>query len=164
MGDFALPCIVCGKELRNVMPDEGVTNQPSGGTAFSTQGHYGSTAFDPMDWSELEINVCDECLTRAGREQRVLHGRSDVPVVCYDMVVGRTRQTSAPVHWTPDLAPLGRDQVEMEPDEVGNFELYPEVEWYGRQVMHVREHGDDLRKLYEGESNSVGSDAKRGPS
>lgn len=33
-----------------------------GGTAFRIYGHYGSTVFDPMDGSSLEIVICDECL------------------------------------------------------------------------------------------------------
>ena len=62
----ALPCIRCGKELKNVFED--AENQPSDGTAFITYGHYGSTVFDPMDSSScLELNVCDECLRELGQ-------------------------------------------------------------------------------------------------
>ena len=65
----ALPCIVCGCGL------DGWSwpNQPLDGLAFSTRGHYGTTAFDPMDGSALEINVCDRCLQAAGAAGRVLH-------------------------------------------------------------------------------------------
>ena len=52
-------CIVCEKELKNYMLD-GV--QPSEGVCFNTSGHYGSTVFDPMNASKLEICVCDKCL------------------------------------------------------------------------------------------------------
>jgi hypothetical protein len=51
-------CIACGKSLLN-LATEGY--QPSGGLAFQTSGHYGST-FDPMDGSTLEIVVCDDCV------------------------------------------------------------------------------------------------------
>jgi hypothetical protein len=36
---------------------------PYGGTLFGTTGHYGSTAFDPMNGDRIIITVCDECLT-----------------------------------------------------------------------------------------------------
>lgn len=38
--------------------------QPMGGLHFLTYGHYGSTVFDPMDGSKLNIAVCDDCLTK----------------------------------------------------------------------------------------------------
>ena len=74
-----LPCIVCGKELEHVFKTkrhQSSPNQPSGGTTFSSHGHYGSTVWDPMSMDgleTLEINICDECLLAAGRAQRVLH-------------------------------------------------------------------------------------------
>jgi hypothetical protein len=71
----ALPCIVCGKQLKNVT--EGVANQPSDGVAFVSPGHYGSVAFDPLDGSNLEINVCDRCLRAAAEARRVLFVPSD---------------------------------------------------------------------------------------
>lgn len=58
----ALPCIACGKRLENALFD--VDNQPYGGTAFVSFGHYGSTFFDPMDGQNIEINVCDLCLAK----------------------------------------------------------------------------------------------------
>lgn len=60
-------CIACQRPMTNIAEDG--TLQPSGGTAFQTRGHYGSTVFDPMDGSLLEIAVCDGCLTAAS-----LHG------------------------------------------------------------------------------------------
>lgn len=62
----ALPCIICDKPLRNIATNG--ENQPSGGTEFTTHGHYGSTVFDPMDGSILVLNICDDCLRKhAGR-------------------------------------------------------------------------------------------------
>lgn len=36
--------------------------QPLRGVAFASAGHYGSTVFDPMDGTVLEIAICDVCL------------------------------------------------------------------------------------------------------
>ncbi len=60
-----LPCFVCRKELWNIFNGH---NQPDNSCTFNSHGHYGSTVFDEMDGSQLEINVCDECL-KAGRER-----------------------------------------------------------------------------------------------
>lgn len=71
----AAPCIVCSRELREVIEERGMTgtvNQPDGGVAFESYGHYGTTVFDPMDGTRLEVNVCDECLTEAAKKGRVL--------------------------------------------------------------------------------------------
>lgn len=72
-------CIVCKKPLENIDPFENGENQPSGGTAFQTHGHYGSTVFDPMDGTYLEINVCDACLTQAGTDGNILMGFPAAP-------------------------------------------------------------------------------------
>ena len=60
----SLPCIVCKKVLEDTF-NEQKHNQPYAGTIFVTHGHYGSTFFDPMDGSKIEINVCDDCLSAA---------------------------------------------------------------------------------------------------
>jgi len=62
-----LPCIVCGKYLFPVFPrqDQPDQHQPNGAVMFRSSGNYGSTVFDPLDSrDEIEINVCDECVTR----------------------------------------------------------------------------------------------------
>lgn len=64
----ALACIKCEKVLDNVYGD----NQPIDGVALLAYGAYGSTVFDPMDGSAIEINVCDACLTKAGLKGMVL--------------------------------------------------------------------------------------------
>lgn len=68
--EAALPCIVCGGVLDNILENGG--NQPIGGLAFSSPGHYGTTVFDPMDGSVLELNVCDKCLKAAIDEESVV--------------------------------------------------------------------------------------------
>jgi hypothetical protein len=64
-----LPCICCGKELEAVMSGE---DNPYRGTVFFSHGNYGSTVFDEIDGTGLEITVCDECLVAAGQKGNVL--------------------------------------------------------------------------------------------
>ena len=51
-------CIVCKKTLNMID-----VLHPMDGLHLLTYGHYGSTVFDPMDGSKLDIAVCDDCLT-----------------------------------------------------------------------------------------------------
>lgn len=67
-----LTCIVCGYQPEYVFPDDADTNQPYKATAFMTHGHYGSTFFDALDGTHLEINVCDECLNKAIDKKQIL--------------------------------------------------------------------------------------------
>jgi uncharacterized protein (DUF2225 family) len=58
-------CIVCNKEMKNwdeAYPDESNRVHPLDGTVFRTYGNYGSSVFDPMDSTFLEITICDPCL------------------------------------------------------------------------------------------------------
>ncbi len=68
-----LPCFVCARELESAVGDR-EENQPYAGTRFRTEGHYGSTAFDPQSsMVELHLNICDPCLVeRADRTRRVV--------------------------------------------------------------------------------------------
>lgn len=72
---YALPCIKCGRVLENSSVGEKrpLANQPNDGISFNTNGHYGTTVFDPMDGSFIEINICDPCISQASREGLVLH-------------------------------------------------------------------------------------------
>lgn len=67
MGELALPCVKCGKPLKNV--DVSCSNQPHCGTEFTTTGHYGSTIHDEIGDDEivleLVVNLCDTCILRA---------------------------------------------------------------------------------------------------
>ena len=65
-----IPCFVCGAELVSLSDS---SNHPSGGLEFTTYGHYGTTVFDPMDASELIINICDTCMTVGIDKLRALH-------------------------------------------------------------------------------------------
>lgn len=53
-------CFKCDAVLTNIGGDTCL--QPNDGLCFETKGHYGSTFFDPMDGSVLEIVICDKCL------------------------------------------------------------------------------------------------------
>ncbi len=61
MSELKCQCVRCDKKMENLM-DDGL--QPSGGLAFRTHGHYGSTEFDPMDGSWIDICLCDDCLKK----------------------------------------------------------------------------------------------------
>lgn len=89
MTEFALPCVVCHQQLKNV--DNSAANQPDEGTAFMTYGHYGSTFFDPMDGSYLEVNICDPCLELLTAEKSIMFGRNKVRVICHNYPVGNQR-------------------------------------------------------------------------
>lgn len=61
-------CIICDEEVENwdiAYPENEKPVHPIGGTVFRTYGHYGSSVFDPMDASYLEIVVCDTCLKKS---------------------------------------------------------------------------------------------------
>ena len=100
----ALPCIVCGKALRNVW--ETVENQPDGGVACATSGNYGSKVYDPGLTGEfIEFNICDECLVRAGAQGRVYTARTRRPAHMHDFgVVGSISAPYTPVLWHQGLA------------------------------------------------------------
>lgn len=70
-----LSCIVCGYEPKHAIDpagEEEYDNHPSEATIFTSHGHYGSTFFDPMDSSYIEINVCDECLKKAQEKKQII--------------------------------------------------------------------------------------------
>jgi hypothetical protein len=141
---------VCGRELRNIFDD--ATNQPGDGTTFETHGHYGSTAFDPMDGTYLEINVCDPCLTAARERGVVLHGMDRKVVVCEGVGVGWTKALRPLLPWTgdepeQDYQRPGENVLEVDLDDVGNHTLYPEIEWHHGAVIWAQ----DERKARAGE-------------
>lgn len=103
--ELPLPCIVCGFQPEAESPVEGI-NQPYAATAFTSHGHYGSTAFDPMNGTFIEINVCDPCLrSRAGRvgegqdRRRVMHPSDDGLVIGMEDIPWREQPPLKP--WDP---------------------------------------------------------------
>ena len=75
-------CIVCGYQP-DVAYNDCKNNQPYKATAFYTRGHYGSTFFDPMNGSMLEINVCDDCLSKALDNNQILYYNTDKTAEIY---------------------------------------------------------------------------------
>jgi hypothetical protein len=63
-------CLACGKELDNLeyttrSNGTKVEVHPMGGLHFRTEGHYGSTIFDPMGTGEyLDVAICDDCVAK----------------------------------------------------------------------------------------------------
>lgn len=93
MSESVLPCFVCGRPLASVWRlGSDAEQQADGACYFTTYGQYGSTSFDPMDGSYLEINICDNCLT--SRRDRVL--------VCTDQVK-RTRRSQPWIAFDQDI-------------------------------------------------------------
>ncbi len=93
-----LPCLLCGRELEPAgHPDahDRPHNQPDGALIFRAYGQYGSAAFDPMDGTFLEINICDPCAT--GQRDRIRHCRPNNPVYRYDNPLN----TVDPGPWRP---------------------------------------------------------------
>ena len=56
-----IQCFKCDKELEN-WNYRNILVHPMKGLHFLTYGHYGSSFFDPMDGSTLNIAICDECV------------------------------------------------------------------------------------------------------
>jgi|ERR1700729_615421 len=130
MSRDALSCIRCDKALENVFDE--VENQPGDGLAFTSAGHYGSTEFDPMDGSYIELNVCDKCLIELRNEGRVLYGRKSKRVLFEGTIVGFVKIYRELTPWRGDEeegdlgddAPLNVDREDLERPE-----LLPEITW-----------------------------------
>lgn len=127
MGRYALPCVVCEKELLNV--DEASTNQPSEGLAFITHGHYGGTVFDPMDGRYLELNVCDECLLKLAVDKHVLLGQDRKLVTI----------TSGPLPSVIGSTPVHRELVPWDPDAQERDDAVHFSDW--QDYVDAREQG-----------------------
>ena len=65
------PCLLCQRALNSVGFGSRELNQPAEAVTFTAHGQYGSTMFDPMDGTKLQVNICDSCLRVAARQQLV---------------------------------------------------------------------------------------------
>lgn len=118
MTEQALPCIACGKELKNV--DKTSTNQPYKGLAFTSHGHYGGTLFDPMDGQFLEVNICDQCLAFHAGKGNVLAGQSSRLLRADGAIVGSERVVIPElVPWKPKM-PRAIDPLDLDLEDLDN--------------------------------------------
>ena len=62
-------CIVCREAVSSFQ------GCPDNAVSFKSPGNYGSTVYDTIDGSHLEIIVCDKCLTKAGESGIVVESR-----------------------------------------------------------------------------------------
>jgi hypothetical protein len=148
-------CVRCDREVEAM--DKDYTNSPYGATAFRTHGHYGSTIFDPMNGCFLEINLCDECIAVLGERGQILMGQDYKQVMTYasavsnwqsdaPTVIGRMPIKREMVPWHKGLEYEGEeDAMFMEPDEILNQKLYPEVQYHDGIVDAVK-HYDKKNK------------------
>jgi hypothetical protein len=134
----SFPCIVCGRKLDRVMDD--YEGQPDDGVMCTTEGNYGSTVFDPMDYTVLAFNICDPCLVEAGNKGRVFTYRSWARVVIPHMgVVGRTQCDRPYIPWHKDLAEDNVD-VFIDIDELSAYVRSGKVQLHtGMTIEGVRE-------------------------
>lgn len=142
----ALPCIACNAAVESI--DDSYINSPYKATAFQTEGHYGSTIFDPMNGTYLELNVCDECLRRLAAEGKILLGQQRRRVVTdspigMPMFAGWLRVKREMTVWSPGTE--DDDDVTVDWNAVGDSDLYPEIDWHEPAVEIVR------RALQEGQ-------------
>lgn len=118
-----LPCFKCGRVMLNVCVE--ADNQPSEGTEFRTEGHYGSTFWDSFDGEELVLNICDKCLRehcdRLGQQKRWL------PVRCEGMQgFGRQWVERPLVAYTGNA---DKSELVVEVDDLGTSVPGPWIEW-----------------------------------
>jgi hypothetical protein len=112
-----------------------VQQQPSGGIMCETAGNYGSTVFDSMDGEYLAFNICDECMTRAGAQGRVMTYRKYRPVVVTGVTVGREMLRDRPyIPWNAELEPDG-EPVYL---DVGELEGLPASFRFEMSIAEVR--------------------------
>lgn len=145
-------CIVCNTSFQSAGAEG--DNQPYEGTTFTSGGHYGSTAFDPMDGSLLEVNVCDSCLVEASRREQVLVSQTSrnvyIPIRVGDRVlpsiIGTIRTgTYAPVLWSKNLAPLYDDKfVISDPEELKSLWRRIDSDWSLDRLISMIESANEV--------------------
>lgn len=70
-------CAKCNKKLKNINEDLENNLQPSGGIAFITYGHYGTTFFDPCNGDSMQVVICDECLKALDKKKKLVYNTSN---------------------------------------------------------------------------------------
>lgn len=59
-------CLICGKPIRSALTNKLIqefTDPPADAVVFTASGNFGSKVFDSVGYEQLEIIVCDHCLT-----------------------------------------------------------------------------------------------------
>lgn len=151
-GRDSLPCIVCKTPMRRVR-DGGYELQPSEGLHFSSEGAYGTTVFDPMDLSTLDVIICDECIVAAAREGRVLLSQPRIGLEASEdgVAVGFYAPERESVPWDPDkqYSPEEAHRVSYEEIAQGTIPVHAMVKVSAIRRAHevlaeyAREDGTD---------------------
>jgi hypothetical protein len=143
----AIPCIACGARLGRSDDQHADINQPYGGTAFYSDGHYGSTVFDPIvSGDRLHIVVCDDCLKRAAAEQKVYTNVAYVVLEESDyVIVGREWVHRPLVEWSPGME-YDDTRRKLEPEEVGDLYLSDKVEWTSEALKQQHGRPEDRQR------------------
>jgi len=134
LSEFALPCILCGKQLRNVYRD--VDNQPNDGVVCFTSGNYGSTVFDSFNGERLEFNCCDNCLVEAGAKGRVWISREKRPVTVEGILIGYEEVPYLPLPWHQGMKPMDNG-VDLDEEDLDDLP----------STVHVTTDLDMVKKL-----------------
>ena len=145
--DAFLPCFKCGKALQNAFIES--DNQPSEGTEFRTQGHYGSTFWDSFDGVDLVLNVCDRCLRE--HSDRLGQQKVFLPIRCAGMTgFGHVEVNRFMVAYTGNE---DKDSVSVDIEDLGDSEAVgvtydcARVRWVGdiaeRQAELLKEYADE---------------------
>jgi hypothetical protein len=125
--DAMLPCIVCGRTLKNTFPDQNI-NQPSEGTEFQTYGHYGSTFWDSFQAEQIIINVCDDCLRE--RSDRIGRRKRYVDVVVKGKAIGVVGWKRVDHEMVPYFdGPEDDTQIVIKPEQIGDPAVGVNVKW-----------------------------------
>ena len=149
---MTLPCIVCDQPIEGVNNGPDYTgNQPYGGTTFMGDGQYGSTIFDPMDGSYLQLNVCDPCLRKKAAAIKVCRAQRLVTLGRMG-IIGCERIPYESKSWDPDdHRPFGEDRRNLDPADLIDL---PE----GVRLTGGLEPAALLYSLYLMERDDVGGD------
>lgn len=121
--------------------------QPSEGLHFNTTGAYGSTSFDPMDGSSLNIIICDDCIVAGAREGLVMLDQKYVGIgfdpggeIKSVFPSGYYCPDRNPVLWDPDKNYPDQEPLMVEPEEVAEAKaLHSTVMWKASAVKYARE-------------------------
>jgi hypothetical protein len=139
-GKDSLPCLVCEKQMRRVI-DGGWELQPEKGLHFAAEGAYGSTVFDPMDESTLNVVVCDDCVVKAARKGLVLLGQPRIGLIDDDgAAVGYYHPERAEVPWDPERAYPAQVPTRVDDEEIvaGQVPAYAMIKAAAIRHAHER--------------------------